>query len=101
MTVRRPLGPRLGPDAPVERAVRWIIEEGGATYAEAAAKFDVKANSIRSRVEHRYGSLAQARLDGGGGAVPETYTRQCIVCRRVFEMERYQHICDGCKANML
>lgn len=79
----------------------WIIENRQASYAQAAQKFGVKANSIRSRVEHRYGTLAEAR---GGEVVVEpkaTITRPCLVCREECEFERFQHICPDCKSNML
>lgn len=52
---------RLPETSMEERAVRWIMQNHDMSYPQVAALFGVSANSIRSRIEYRYGSLATAR----------------------------------------
>lgn len=91
--------PRLPPTSPIERAVRYVIATEGATYREVAERFGVSRNSIRSRVEYRYGSLEIARTTWE--EIEETRTtRRCIICRGTFEMEPRQHVCNSCRKDV-
>jgi hypothetical protein len=94
--IRAPI-PRLAPHAPEERAVRWLIATPGATYAEAARKFQVTFNSVRARVEYRYGSLMIARETAEIDPDITREHRRCIVCREPQNMDRYQYICPSCR----
>lgn len=88
--------PRLPPSAPVERAVRWIIAEETASYTEASKRFHVSVNSIRSRIEYRYGSLVMARETACTDEDPQKVTRRCIICRTEQRMDTRQYICGQC-----
>lgn len=92
--------PRLPPSSPVERAVRWLILTRDASYPTAAARFDVSVNSIRARIEYRFGSLELARDTCGAEAESRIVWRRCIMCRQPGEMDLAQHICRGCSSRV-
>jgi hypothetical protein len=76
--------------------VRWIIAHEAASYPEASRKFCVSVNSIRSRIEYRYGSLIMARETAGTDKDPQRVTRRCIICRTEQPMDTRQYICTKC-----
>lgn len=80
---------------PVEQAIEWLVKNQMATYGQAARRFNVTHNNIRSRVEYRHGSLTQARMDK---LTPPctTRTRRCIICKEEHKMEKHQYICKAC-----
>jgi len=96
MTIRLPVA-RLPDNAPEERAVRWLIATKGATYAEAARRYGVSFNSVRSRVEYRYGSIMLAREMAEVDPEITKEHRRCIICRDPQDMERFQYICPSCR----
>lgn len=77
--------------------MRWIIATPGATYAEAARKFRVSFNSVRARIEYRYGSLMLARETAEIDPDITREFRRCICCRKEVNMDRYQYICPSCR----
>ena len=88
--------PKTGP---IDEAERWIIRTKNATYRQAAQMFGLSHNSIRARIEHKYGSLTYARrgpsLDTGRVLKP---VRRCICCGISSAMDRNQYICNNCKS---
>lgn len=88
---------------PIERAVQHIIHRPKATYASTAKQFGVAATAIRGRIEHRFGSLAEARECNGVAHFPrqtERVSRVCIVCRQPHQIHPSHRICDQCKINI-
>ena len=92
--------PKTGP---IDDAEAWIIENYGARYADAAERWGVTQNAIRSRIANKYGSLSAARLmrdamilkpDRGRTMRP---VRRCICCGISAGMDRNQRICDTCQ----
>ena len=87
--------PKTGP---IDAAESWIIQTKDATYRQAAQLFGLSRNSIRARIEHKYGSLAAARLgpmfDAGSVLKP---VRRCICCGISSAMDQNQRICNNCK----
>lgn len=81
----------------IEQAVRFLIERPDTSYGTAAAIYRVKINAIRSRIEHRYGSLAAARETGWQPTRANMEIRACMICKTPKEMDRNQRICDKCK----
>ena len=88
--------PKTGP---IDEAERWIIQTKNATYRQAAKLFGLSHNSIRARIEHKYGSLASARrwpmVDAGRVLKP---VRRCICCGVSSAMDQNQRICNNCKS---
>lgn len=97
--VWRPV-PRLPPSSSVERAVRWLISTRDATYTSTARRFSVSVNSLRARIEYRFGSLEMARETGGDEIENRIVWRRCIMCRKPGEMDLSQHICGGCSGRV-
>lgn len=92
--------PRLPWNAPVEQAVRWLISTPGVSYDEAARRYQVTINNLRSRVEYRYGSLKVARQIGVEEDRKALTLRRCIVCKRQEEMTEFQRICKSCSRSV-
>ena len=87
------------PSSTEERAVSWIVSNHDMSYAQVAALFGVSVNSIRSRIEYRYGSLTEARQ--ATQHPPETKTtRRCIICKKEHDMDRNQYVCQPCRRNI-
>ena len=88
--------PKTGP---IDAAESWIIQTKDATYRQAAQMFGLSHNSIRARIEHKYGSLTYARrgpsLDTGRVLKP---VRRCICCGISSAMDQNQRICNNCKS---
>lgn len=88
--------PKTGP---IDEAELWIIQTKDATYRQAAKLFGLSHNSIRARIEHKYGSLASARrwpmVDTGRVLKP---VRRCICCGVSSAMDQNQRICNNCKS---
>ena len=89
--------PRLSDSAPEERAVRWLIANEQATYAQAARRYNVSYNAIRSRIEYRYGSIWMARECADEDPTIVEEQRRCIVCRQTQLMTQSQYICRRCR----
>lgn len=89
---------------PINDAEAWIIATADATYAMAAQRFGVTTNSLRARIESRYGSLSAARLMRDAGVIrPDrgrilAPVRRCMCCGKSSAMDRNQRICDACTA---
>lgn len=81
----------------IDQAEAYLIANPAATIPLTAQVFGLTVNSIRSRIEHKYGSLALAR-----GMSPEPKrvrkpVRRCMCCRISSAMEPQQRKCDKCK----
>ena len=98
MRWERPMAPKPK-TGPIDEAERWIIQTKDATYRQAAKLFGLSHNSIRARIEHKYGSLTYARR----GMMFEKVrvlkpVRRCICCGISSAMVQYQRICNNCKS---
>ena len=88
--------PKTGP---IDEAERWIIQTKDATYRQAAKLFGLSHNSIRARIEHKYGSLTYARRGMMFKKVRVLKpVRRCICCGVSSAMDRNQRICNNCKS---
>lgn len=91
------MAPRVRTGA-IDQAEAFIIQTPDATYRTAAQGFGLSVNTLRARIENKYGSLSMARSAGYDqpgrilGAV-----RRCIRCRVSSAMDRGQHICNHCR----
>lgn len=93
--------PRKPPDSLEERAVRWIIRNPDFSYSQTAALFGVTVNNIRSRIEHRYGTLAEARHYAFQEDPPRVTERLCLTCQKPMTADKTTYICQKCKEAML
>ena len=66
----------------IDQAEAYLIANPGVTIPLAAQVFGLTVNSIRSRIEHKYGSLAEARLSGPAPQRVRKPVRRCMCCRR-------------------
>lgn len=81
----------------VEMAIDWLVEHPHGTYAKASSLFDIPVNSIRSRVQYKFGTLAECRSERGVGKVSPQRKRRCLCCRVEKEMEKNIYLCDPCR----
>lgn len=80
-------------DSRINAAEAHLIQNSVAMH-EAARQFGVSLNSLRSRIESRYGSLREAR-DQGYRPPAAPATRPCLRCRsKAVELPR--RMCDPC-----
>ena len=79
-----------------QAATEYIIQTPSATYRSAAKKFCVSVNSIRARINYRYGSLMEARLHAD--TMVKTWSRPCMSCGTTERRFYGQFRCDDCLA---
>lgn len=85
-------------DIPEERAVRWLITNTQATYPAAAAMHGVSIESIRSRIEYRYGSIGYARELFRTEADILAELHRCVVCREPHKLDHTLR-CKNCRGD--
>jgi transposase-like protein len=87
-----------------EEAVNHIIHHPDQSYSMVARKFGVKPGAIRSRIEHRFGTLAEARSVNRVGIAIEKRRaikrRKCMVCKKPADLDENKFICDCCKSKI-
>lgn len=81
----------------IDEAEAFIIGNPQATIPIAAMTYGLSVNSLRARIEHKYGSLAEARQAGHHPARVRKPVRRCITCRESKAMQPQNHVCDKCK----
>ena len=81
----------------IDQAEAYLIANPGVTIPLAAQVFGLTVNSIRSRIAHKYGSLAEARQSGPVPQRVRKPVRRCMCCRHSAAMQPQQRICDKCK----
>lgn len=83
---------------PAELALQWLIHNTGETYRSAAQRFGVKPGTIRGRIQHRFGTLAEAREANGvlDAAAPKV-KRKCMVCKTPTLLDRAYRLCETCR----
>lgn len=84
-------------DSAVEKAVRYIINDTTATYAQSAQKFGCSVNGIRSRIEYRYGSLEMARDAAQEERDFLNSNHRCNVCMTPQHIDPGHHACRACR----
>lgn len=83
---------------PAELALQWLIHTPDATYRSAAQRFGVKANTIRGRIQHRFGTLAEAReLNGVPDAAAPKVKRNCMICKTPTFLDPAHRLCETCR----
>ena len=93
------VNPRLPPDSREEKAVRFLIADHTATYRQAAERFSVSINSVRSRVEYRFGSLEMARTFAAEEFQHLKDQKRCAVCRTPQPLDRQSYVCRACRGD--
>jgi|GEM_PF-2866462 len=91
--------PKTGP---IDDAEAWLISTPDGTYPEASRRFGVTRNSLKARIENKYGSVAAARLMRDAGILkPDAGrilgpVRRCSRCGVSVRMDRNQRMCREC-----
>lgn len=91
------MAPRVRTGA-IDQAEAFIIRTPDATYRTTAEAFGLSSNTLRARIDNKYGCLRMARQAGYAepGRVLRA-VRHCIRCRKSANMDRWQHICNHCR----
>lgn len=86
----------------IDDAEAFIIGTADATYRKVAEAFGLSANTLRARIDNKYGCLRMARQ--AGYAEPERVRapvfRQCIRCKGrsvPSSIHHGQRMCDKCR----
>lgn len=91
------MAPRVRTGA-IDEAEAFVIRMRDASVREAAEKFGLSKNTLRARIDNKYGGLQLARA--AGYIEPKRIrapVRRCIRCRVSSAMDRGQHICNHCR----
>jgi hypothetical protein len=80
----------------IERAVAYIIANPRATYSAVSIQFGVSVNSLRARINYRFGSLDEAR--SFGDARTRLWDRPCICCGDTDPRPHGLYRCQSCRA---
>lgn len=84
--------------SPIDAAEAWVIMHPGETIGSTADRFGLSVHSVRARISHKYGSLAEARRSGyQDKSTPRKITRSCLRCKKQHYMDRSRRMCDTCR----
>ena len=90
------MAPRVRTGA-IDQAEAHIIRTPDATYRTTAEAFGLSTNTLRARIDNKYGCLRMARQAGYAepGRILRA-VRRCITCKKSANIDRGLYRCKSC-----